>query len=116
MPKQRIDVTVDQDVWFYYRSGNINISSLVNDILKTKMSIQEIRKDEKELEEEIKQIANQISSLQAQRDELHIHLIQIREDNTKKFELQQKADEERLQRVKSTVRSIQKSRGWQDAN
>jgi septal ring factor EnvC (AmiA/AmiB activator) len=114
MPKQRIDLTVDHDVWFYFRTNNINVSSLVNDILKTRMQIQDERKDEQELEKEITDLSEQIISLSRKRDELQMHLIKVRQDNAERLATQEKESAERMNRLKSTVRSIQRSRGFQD--
>lgn len=114
MAKQRIDVTIDHDIWFYYRANKINVSSVVNDLLRMKMDMKENNKEIITIQEDLTKITESIKEQNQKRDELYIMLVTAKEQEAQQAVEDKKASAERLQRIKMTARSIQRSRRFQD--
>lgn len=109
MAKQRIDVTIDQDIWFYYRANKINVSSVVNDLLRMKMDIKENNKDINKVQEELNSLSESIKEQNKARDELYIQLVSLKEQQAQQEVTDKQSELERVARVRSMAKTFRRN-------
>jgi len=90
MSKGRLNLTVDFDVAMYYRlRPEINISRLVNEVLKNNMNLQKNNKGEQEVEELLKKEEERIKEAQDKRNTLFLQLKQLKDERAEAERLEQ---------------------------
>lgn len=90
MSKQRVNITIDYDVWFYYRSKQINMSDMVNQMLRMKMDLNIKEEDERELEDQLHRVKSKLQKLNDERDNVIIklqHVVAQREEKEREDEI-----------------------------
>lgn len=107
MSKRHLNITVDNEVWFYYATRRmnqkINLSALVEQFLRYNMELEKDNRDQQELEDQLEELRSQRKSLQQEEQKLQTNLIRIREEREK-------------QSKKELAKTIKKSQSLRNAN
>ena len=87
--KQKINLTIDQDIWLEIKTKEINISNLVNEFLKGYIETQNDNIEYEELQKRQKEITEKIIKLKTENTLLlaKMHNIQEEEEKRRKDEL-----------------------------
>jgi len=82
MNKKTISLTIDNDLWFYFRSRDINVSDLVNTFLKSNIDVEQNENlEEDKMLEDITLMSKKINLERKERDELVYKLKLLQEKN-----------------------------------
>lgn len=100
--KKNIMVSLDAEVWLYYRMNDINISGRINEILRFQMNHKIDNKEEKEILSELKTLEEEQRSLFEKRTRLQSQLMTIKAE-------QEKAQSEALERASFVDKTIKAS-------
>lgn len=89
--KKQLHLTVDYDVWFHFRNKNINVSGLVNDVLKASVNLEKQNIGIKELREKIELENKEIKEKELNRNNLimELSLAQVHEKEKQKRDFDQ---------------------------
>lgn len=81
--KQRITLSIDQDVYIKAKAEGDNLSQTVSDLLRNYYSVDELDIEETQVERQLDDITNQINTLQKKAGDLTAQLVAIREKKRK---------------------------------
>ena len=83
--KQLIHAWIDSETYFQLKNSEINISGTMNELLKSFFAFDKLpKKQEEQIEEEIKEIRSQEEKLVDKRNKLTSYLVHLRNINKKK--------------------------------
>lgn len=115
MGKQRVNLTIDSDIWLYFKTlEDVNLSDSVNQILRFQMKAQKEDRDEKELEDEIQKLRQQKDELDNKIIKLSTALMKKREEKEQQKKQEQEYHKQEMEEVDYINKSVKNSGQWQD--
>lgn len=85
--KKNIHVTIDDEIWFYFRSINVNLSQKVNEILRLQMDINKDNREEVELQEQLEEMKSARKKIDSEMMNLTTQLVMKKQEREEKEKL-----------------------------
>lgn len=100
MKKTHINITIDSEIYAFAKVKEINVSRVVNELLKDYLNVKETSTPEQELEKEIDNLHILIENSQKKMSIVSAQLISARQKRLKDEEEQEERDQAVYQAVK----------------
>jgi len=104
MAKKHINVTIDDDLYVFFRvlnSEKYKLSQLVNDFLRSIKDVDDQNLDEREILEDLERVEAQEKNLSTEKMNLHAKLATLKAEKAEKI----KEQDERIRFTSDTVRN-----------